>query len=76
MRAAPTAPDVFIRQQSAWSPDVNDRVRVNPALLQRAWLLAADAPAGDDVAPVVAHRAIWRADERRAVREGKLPRPE
>lgn len=74
-RPAPTTLEEFIRQESAWRPDVNDGVRVNLAPLQRAGLLAADALAGKDVVPAIADRAIWRADERRWVRERKLPRP-
>jgi hypothetical protein len=38
-------------------------------------LLKADALASKDVVPAIADRAIWRADERRWVREGKLTRP-
>ena len=43
--------------------------------LQKAGLLAADVLAKKDVDKAIAHRAQWRADERRWVREGKLPQP-
>lgn len=74
-RPAPATLEDFVRQESAWRPDVNDGVRVNIAPLQRAGLLAVDALASKDTLPAIADRATWRADERRWVREEKLPRP-
>ncbi len=74
-RTPPATLEDFVRQESAWRPDVNDGVRVNIAPLQRAGLLAADPLAAKDIEPAIADRAAWRADERRWVREGKLPRP-
>ena len=74
-RPAPGTLEEFVRQESAWKPDINDGVRVNIAPLQRAGLLAADALAGKDILPAIADRAVWRADERRWVRQGNLSRP-
>ena len=73
-RAPPATLEDFVRQESAWRPDINDGVRVNIAPIQRAGLLAADPLAAKDIEPALADRAAWRADERRWVREGKLPR--
>ena len=55
-----------------WDPNA---VRVNVAPLQKAGLLAADVLAKKDLDKAIADRAPWRADERRWVREGKLPQP-
>jgi hypothetical protein len=49
-------------------------VRVNIAPLQLAGLLAGDVLKAPDAKKALADRARWRADERRWVREGKLPR--
>jgi hypothetical protein len=65
----------LIAQESAYAPDINDGVRVNIAPLQKAGLLAADVLAKRDIDKAIADRAQWRADERRWVREGKLPQP-
>jgi len=65
----------FIRQESAYIPDINDGVRVNIAPLQKAGVLAADVLAKKDLDKAIADRAEWRADERRWCREGKLPQP-
>ena len=65
----------FIAQESLYAPDINDGVRVNIAPLQKAGLLAAEVLAAKDVDKAIADRAEWRADERRWVREGKLPQP-
>jgi hypothetical protein len=65
----------FVAQESAYSPDINDGVRVNIAPLQKAGLLHADVLDFKDADKAIADRAEWRADERRWVREGKLPRP-
>lgn len=75
LRAAPTTIAEFIAQESMYAPDINDGVRVNIAPLQRAGILAADVLAGKDLDKAIADRAEWRADERRWVREGKLPQP-
>lgn len=74
-RPAPTTIAEFIAQESAYVPDINDGVRVNIAPLQRAGLLAEDVLAAKDVDVAITDRAEWRADERRWVREGKLPQP-
>lgn len=74
-RAAPDRHAVFLQQESAYIPDINDGVRVNIAPLQKAGLLAADGLAKKDLDKAIADRAEWRADERRWCREGKLPRP-
>lgn len=74
-RVAPTTIGDFIQQESLYAPDLNDGVRVNIAPLQWAGLLAADVLAAKDLDKAVADRAEWRADERRWVREGKLPQP-
>src|SRR5262249_52980913 len=74
-RAAPTTTAEFIAQESLHAPDINDGVRVNIAPLQKAGVLAADVLAAKDIDKAIADRAEWRADERRWVREGKLPQP-
>ena len=74
-RPAPNTIADFIAQESAYVPDINDGVRVNIAPLQKAGLLAAEVLARKDVDKAIADRAEWRADERRWVREGKLPQP-
>jgi hypothetical protein len=65
----------FIAQESTYSPDINDGVRVNIAPLQKAGLLHTDVLDSKDADKAIADRAEWRADERRWVREGKLPQP-
>jgi hypothetical protein len=65
----------FITQESAYGPDINDGVRVNIAPVQKAGLLQADVLDSKDADKAIADRAEWRADERRWVREGKLPQP-
>lgn len=65
----------FIRQECLYQPDINDGVRVNIAPLQKAGLLTADVLAAKDVDKAIADRAVWRDDERRWCREGKLPKP-
>ena len=62
-------------RRASTRPTLNDGVRVNIAPLQGAGLLAADVLAAKDVDNAIADRVEWRADERRWVREGKLPRP-
>lgn len=74
-RPAPQTIADFIAQESAYAPDINDGVRVNIAPLQKAGLLHADVLDPKDVDKAIADRAEWRADERRWVREGKLPQP-
>lgn len=73
--AAPASRDAFLAQERRYDPDLNDGVRVNIAPLQRAGLLAADVLVDKDVEKAIADRAVWRADERRWCREGKLPQP-
>lgn len=65
----------FIRQESLYQPDINDGVRANIAPLQRAGLLTTDVLASKDLDKAIADRAVWRDDERRWCREGKLPKP-
>ena len=62
------------RQERAWQVDLNDGVRVNIAPLQLAGALAGDVLKTADAKKAIADRARWRADERRWVRAGKLPR--
>ncbi len=50
-------------------------MRVNIAPLQLAGLLAGDVLQAADAKKAIADLARRRADERRRVREGKLPRP-
>jgi hypothetical protein len=72
-RATPKTIADFIAQESLYAPDINDGVRVNIAPLQKAGLLATEVLAAKDLDKAIADRAEWRADERRWVREGKLP---
>ncbi|HBY97229.1 MAG: hypothetical protein M5U01_17910 [Ardenticatenaceae bacterium] len=53
---------------------LSDGVWVNLAPLQLAGLLVSDVRKARDARQTSADRACWRADERRWVREGKLPR--
>lgn len=64
----------LLRQERAWRVDLNDGVRVNIAPLQLAGLLVSDVLKAADAKKAIADRARWRSDERRWVREGKLPR--
>ena len=73
--SAPADRDDLLRRERAWDVDINDGVRVNVAPLQLAGLLADAVLAKDiDARKAIADRARWRADERRWVREGVLPR--
>jgi nucleotide-binding universal stress UspA family protein/SAM-dependent methyltransferase len=74
-RPAPKTIAEFIAQESLYAPDINDGVRVNIAPLQKGGILAADVLAAKDLDKAIADRAEWRSDERRWVREGKLPQP-
>lgn len=74
-KAPPQNIKEFIAQEGNYVPDINDGVRVNIAPLQRAELLADDVIAGKDLDKAIEDRSEWRSDERRWVREGKLPRP-
>ncbi|MCP4166382.1 MAG: BREX-1 system adenine-specific DNA-methyltransferase PglX [Chloroflexi bacterium] len=60
--------------EQAWQVDINDGVRVNIAPLQQAGLLTSNVLSAKDMRKAIADRARWRSDERRWVREGKLPR--
>ncbi len=60
--------------EQAWHVDINDGVRVNIAPLQQAGLLTSNVLSAKDMRKAIADRARWRSDERRWVREGKLPR--
>jgi len=74
-RPAPRDLPAFIRQEQAYTPDLNDGVRVNIAPLQRAGLLAVDVLPAKDLQKAVEDRARWRSDERRWCRGGRLPQP-
>ena len=71
---APTSREELLRNEQAWRADINDGVRVNIAPLQLAGVLASDVLKPADAKKALADRARWRADERRWVRNGKLPR--
>lgn len=73
--ATPAAPAEFFAQERRYAPDINDGVRVNIAPLQKAGLLAAEVLPTKDLDKAIADRTVWRADERRWCREGRLPRP-
>jgi hypothetical protein len=62
------------RQEESWQVDINDGVRVNIAPLQLFGVLTKDVLNTKDARKAIADRVRWRADERRWVREGKLPR--
>lgn len=74
-RPAPRDLPAFIRQEQAYTPDLNDGVRVNIAPLQRAGLLTADVLPTKDLQKALEDRARWRSDERRWCRGGRLPQP-
>jgi hypothetical protein len=67
--------EAFLHAEQAYDPDLNDGVRVNIAPLQKYRLLAADVLASKDIERAIEDRTIWRTDERRWCREGKLPKP-
>jgi hypothetical protein len=73
--APPTGRDDLLRQERAWRVDLNDGMRVNIAPIQLAGLLPGEVLRAADAKKAIADRARWRSDERRWVREGKLPRP-
>jgi N-6 DNA Methylase len=64
----------LLRGEEAWRVDINDGVRVNIAPLQQAGVLAKEVLNKKDANKAIVDRAHWRADERRWVRAGKLPR--
>jgi hypothetical protein len=72
--SAPASAAELLAHEAAWRVDINDGVRVNIAPLQAAGLLVGDVLAKKDLPKAIADRARWRADERRWVRAGKLPR--
>jgi hypothetical protein len=67
--------EAFLRQEQVYDPDLNDGVRVNIAPLQKYRLFAASVLASKDIERAIEDGAVWRADERRWCREGKLPNP-
>ena len=67
--------ETFLRQEQVYDPDLNNGVRVNIAPLQKYRLLAGDVLASKDIERAIEDRAVWRTDERRWCREGKLPKP-
>jgi hypothetical protein len=71
---APANREELLRNEQAWHVDINDGVRVNIAPLQLAGVLVSDVLKAADAKKALADRARWRADERRWVRDGKLPR--
>ena len=72
---APKNLETFYRAEQAWHVDINDGVRVNIAPLQLAGVLASPVLAKTtDAKKALTDRVRWRADERRWVRAGKLPR--
>ncbi len=71
---APASREELLRNERAWHVDINDGVRVNIAPLQLAGVLACDVLKVVDAKKALADRAYWRSDERRWVRDGKLPR--
>jgi hypothetical protein len=70
----PSSRDELLHNERAWRVDINDGVRVNIAPLQLAGVLVSDVLKAPDAKKAIADRARWRSDERRWVREGKLPR--
>ncbi|MEI6043520.1 MAG: hypothetical protein WCS37_03905, partial [Chloroflexota bacterium] len=66
--------DEFWHNERAWKVDLNDGVRVNIAPLQLVGLLTSEVLKAADAKKAIADRVRWRSDERRWVREGKLPR--
>jgi methylase of polypeptide subunit release factors len=71
---APENQEALLRREQSFRVDINDGVRVNIAPLQLAGVLAAEVLKPADARKAIADRARWRSDERRWVREGKLPR--
>jgi hypothetical protein len=71
---APENEEAFQRREQSYRVDINDGVRVNISPLQLAGVLAAEVLKPADARRAIADRARWRSDERRWVREGKLPR--
>jgi len=71
---APANRDELLRNERAWHVDINDGVRVNIAPLQLSGALASDVLKIADAKKALADRARWRTDERRWVRDGRLPR--
>lgn len=72
---APKNRDDFYRSERAWRVDINDGVRVNIAPLQLVGVLASPVLVKTtDAKKALTDRVRWRADERRWVRAGKLPR--
>lgn len=64
----------FQKAEVAWQIDINDGVRINLAPLQLAGILAREVLNPQDALKALSDRVHWRAEERRWVREGKLPR--
>lgn len=72
----PSNSEKLLQNERAWHVDINDGVRVNIAPVQLAGLLAGNVEVlkAADAKKAIADRTRWRSDERRWVREGKLPR--
>lgn len=71
----PADVEAFVRQESAYSPDPHDGVRVNIAPLERVGVLAAQVLEKNDVEKAIADRARYRSEERCWCRERLLTRP-
>jgi hypothetical protein len=64
-----------LQPDEEWRGAPTPGVRVTPAPVHRAGRPARDVLKAPDARKALADRARWRADERRWVRAGKLPRP-
>jgi hypothetical protein len=71
---APENQEALLRREQSFRVDINDGVRVNIAPFQLAGVLAAEVLKPADARKAITDRARWRSDERRWVRDGKLPR--
>ncbi len=73
-QSCPDNRNAYLRAEAAWQIDINDGVRVNIAPLQLAGILARKVLHPKDAHKALSDRVRWRAEERRWVRAGKLPR--
>ncbi|HXR65340.1 MAG TPA: hypothetical protein VN729_05425, partial [Ktedonobacteraceae bacterium] len=73
-QSCPESRNAYLRAEAAWQIDINDGVRVNIAPLQLAGILARRVLHPKDARKALSDRVRWRAEERRWVRAGKLPR--
>ncbi len=70
----PENKEAFQHGEEAWHVDINDGVRVNISPLQLANVLSREVLNPKDAKKALGDRVRWRADERRWVRGGNLPR--